>query len=286
MKKGFTITLFAGMLCATAAAQQPARRAAAPAPDTVLLGQSESDGWHIRRYVVLNRHGAQADYALRYGVNATVPVASLDRNGAELQGLDDFLTAVRSDTLLTVRSVEVTGYSSPDGSRTVNERVSLGRVEDFRKYLLANYPFLAQYPLSTRAVTESWSTVARAIDTSAVPDRARVMEIVRGSAADAQKELQLKRMPAAWDYLRRQVLPGLRRVEVAVHYDQGWFLEVRSRTVRPQSAPQPSRRMAACACGTEGCMGAGCPMTDGGCPTGPMVDEGIEGVLIEMGDFE
>ena len=75
-----------------------------------------------------------------------------------------------------------------------------------------------------------------------------------------QKELALEKLPAAWNYLKANILPPLRRVEVMIVYADGNIVE--QRTLKPKPAPAP----------------APAPAPE----SYEVVDETITGVIVEM----
>ena len=66
-----------------------------------------------------------------------------------------------------------------------------------------------------------------------MPERQRVLEILDSRLSAAEKQAELKRMPAVWNYLAAHILPPFRRVEVALDYGQGIVVEQRERMPRP-----------------------------------------------------
>ena len=106
-----------------------------------------------------------------------------------------------------------------------------------------------------------------------MPDRQAVLNILDSKQSPDAKELALKKMPAAWNYMVANILPPLRRVEVTINYDAGNIVEVRKRIAKP--APQPEPRPAFV------------PVVqtyEQPCPCYEIIDEGITGIIVEMPD--
>ena len=96
----------------------------------------------------------------------------------------------------------------------------------------------------------------------------RVEEILASSASDATKELQLKRMPQAWNVFRTQILPPMRRVEVNIYYNQDMVVEVHTFIEKPKPAPQPK------------------PAPRRECCCGQVVEDDIIGIIVDMGGHD
>ena len=88
--------------------------------------------------------------------------------------------------------------------------------------------------------------------------------VIDGKQSSDQKELALKKMPAAWSYLKKNVLPKLRRVELTIGYGAGSIVEQRTMIPKPKPAPQPQPAQ----------------------PAEPyvVVDEQVNGIIVEMPD--
>ena len=95
-------------------------------------------------------------------------------------------------------------------------------------------------------------------------DRQSVLNVIDGKQSSDQKELALKKMPAAWSYLKKNVLPKLRRVELTIGYGAGNIVEQRTMIPKPKPAPQPQPAQ----------------------PAEPyvVVDEQVNGIIVEMPD--
>ena len=223
-------------MCAAAGATAQTKSAVpAPAADTVLLSETADGDYIVRRFIVKSR--GDADYSIRYQINLATLNAALNGNPQELDGLNAFVDNLMRDTLMHVKSVEITGYSSPDGPRAFNETLARNRARDFKSYVDKKYGFSKKYDVTLNSVAEDWETCRALVAQSSMPDRQAVLNIIDGKQSSDQKELALKKMPAAWSYLKKNVLPKLRRVELTIGYGAGSIVE--QRTMIPKPKPDP-----------------------------------------------
>lgn len=118
--------------------------------------------------------------------------------------------------------------------------------------------------MTVNSVAEDWETCRALVAQSSMPDRQAVLNIIDGKQSSDQKELALKKMPAAWSYLKQNVLPKLRRVELTIGYGAGNIVEQRTMIPKPKPAPQPQPAQ----------------------PAEPyvVVDEQVNGIIVEMPD--
>ena len=248
-------------MCAAAGATARAGSAVpAPAADTVMLSEATDGDYIVRRFLV-KRQG-DTDYSIRYQINLASLSAALDGNSRELDGLNAFVDNLMRDTLMNVKSVEITGYSSPDGPRAFNETLARNRARDFKSYVDKKYGFSKKYDVTLNSVAEDWEMCRTLVAQSSVPDKQAVLGILDGRQSPDQKELALKKMTAAWDYMKENILPPLRRVELTIDYKVNSIVEQRMliSKPKPQPAPQPAQ------------------------PAEPyvVVDEQVNGIIVEM----
>ena len=259
MKTIFTTFALFLALCAAAGATARAGSAVpAPAADTVMLSEATDGDYIVRRFLV-KRQG-DTDYSIRYQINLASLSAALDGNSRELDGLNAFVDNLMRDTLMHVKSVEITGYSSPDGPRAFNETLARNRARDFKSYVDKKYGFSKKYDVTLNSVAEDWEMCRALVARSPVPDKQAVLGILDGKQSSDAKELALKKIPAAWEYMIKHILPPLRRVELTINYGEGSVVEQRTMIPRPKPAPQPV------------CEPCGCEV----------IDESITGIIVEM----
>ena len=162
-------------MCAAAGATARAGSAVpAPAADTVMLSEATDGDYIVRRFLV-KRQG-DTDYSIRYQINLASLSAALDGNSRELDGLNAFVDNLMRDTLMNVKSVEITGYSSPDGPRAFNETLARNRARDFKSYVDKKYGFSKKYDVTLNSVAEEWEMCRALVAQSPVPDKQAIVE--------------------------------------------------------------------------------------------------------------
>lgn len=261
VKTIFTTFALSLALCAAAGATAQVRSAApAPAADTVMLSETTDGDYLVRRFIV--KRPGDTGYSVRYQINLAKLSSTLDGNSRELGDLDNFVGNLMKDTLMKVKSVEITGYSSPDGPLKFNETLARNRAQDFKNYVDKKYGFSKKYDVTLNAVAEDWEMCRALVAQSSVPDKQSVLNIIDGKQSSDAKELALKKMPSAWEYMKKNILPPLRRVELTINYGEGSVVEQRTMIPRPKPAPQPEPACEPCGC--------------------EVIDESITGIIVEM----
>lgn len=249
-------------MCAAAGATAQTRSAAsASAADSVLLSECTDGDYIVRRYVV--RSQGDAEYSVRYRINLAKLSATLNGNAKELDELNTFLHRVMDDSLIQVRSAEITGYASPDGPLAFNQSLAKRRAQDFRNFVDKKYDLSKKYDVEVKSEADDWEACRPLVEQNNVPEKQAVLRIIDGSQSRQAKEQALKKMTSVWDYMKREILPPLRRVELVIYYNQARIAEQRTLIPRPQPVPEPQPRQQECCCDI-------------------VVDEAITGLLVEM----
>ncbi len=262
MKKICTTFAFLLAWCtAIVATAQSGNTGSAAHADSVLLSERTDGDYLVRRYMVKNHE--DIDYSVRYQINASTLSSAINGNNTELDKLGTFISGLANDTLTHLRSAVVTGYSSPDGPEKFNQTLAERRAQNFKNYLDKKYDFSKMYSVQVNSVAEDWEMCRMLVADSSIPDKEAVLRILDGNHSDMAKEMALRKMPAAWNYLKKNILPPLRRVELTVEYSSGHIVELRTMIAKPKPAPQPTAAKKKPCCDV-------------------VIDESISGLIIEI----
>lgn len=264
-----------------------------PQYDTVVLATYQEDDYLVKRYVVNVPNNRMSDYSVRYSINTARLQPDLDDNSGALTALSHFIEQTMADTAARISSIEITGYASPDGPYALNERLSMQRAQDFKQYVNKKYNLSSRYQVTTRGVAEDWENCYAMVKMSNdVPHKTAVMSILDSTLSNNAKELQLKKMGDVWNYMRTDILPPLRRVDIVINYAQGTIVEERT-LIEPVFEEQVVEEVVVprrCVeCGKTGCTcGANCTCNGNGLII--EVDDAllqmVEGVVADQIDAE
>ena len=230
--KTFTTILSIAMAVASVSAvsaHNGANQADQPQYDTVVLATYQEDDYLVKRYLVNLPNDRMSDYSVRYSINVTHLQPDLDENSEALTALSRFIEQTMADTVARISTVTITGYASPDGPYALNERLSTQRAQDFKHYVDSKFDLSPRYEVTTRGVAEDWENCRAMIESSTtIPHKDSVMRIINSTASNNTKEMQLKKMTDVWDFMRANILPPLRRVEIEISYAKGTIVEERT----------------------------------------------------------
>ena len=182
----------------------------------------------------------QGESFLDFAVGKTSVNPEFGRNAAELEKIRRMIDLVQDDKDLTIKRIVIVGYASPEGSLAMNERLSEGRAKALRDYLQSRYPAIPGSLYSIRFGGENWDDLVEAVQTSDMPDKQAVLDIIDRYSIIGGREAKLMALKAGtpWRYMLREMFPSLRKVTVTVDYDVRNFDAEEAKAVvktRPQN---------------------------------------------------
>ena len=157
-----------------------------------------------------------------------------------LEKIRRMIDLVQDDKDLTIKRIVIVGYASPEGSLAMNERLSEGRAKALRDYLQSRYPAIPGSLYSIRFGGENWDDLVKAVQTSDMPDKQAVLDIIDRYSIIGGREAKLMALKGGtpWRYMLREMFPSLRKVTVTVDYDVRNFDAEEAKAVvktRPQN---------------------------------------------------
>lgn len=161
----------------------------------------------------------KASAYIDFPVNKTVIYPDYRRNPAELAKIRATIDSVRTDKDITITSLHITGYASPEGSYANNTRLAEGRTEALKQYVQKLYSFRPGL-ISTSYVPEDWEGLRAyiAADT-ALTCRDELLSIIDSDLAPDAKDWKLRSAyPAVGKMLLADVYPALRHSDYAIDY--------------------------------------------------------------------
>lgn len=146
----------------------------------------------------------KASAYIDFPVNKTVIYPDYRRNPAELAKIRATIDSVRTDKDITITSLHITGYASPEGSYANNTRLAEGRTEALKQYVQKLYSFRPGL-ISTSYVPEDWEGLRAyiAADT-ALTCRDELLAIIDSDLAPDAKDWKLR---SAYPAVARCCLP-------------------------------------------------------------------------------
>lgn len=161
-----------------------------------------------------------------FPVDKTVIYPDYRRNTAELGKIQATIDSVRSDRDVTITSVWLKGYASPESPYAHNKELAIGRTDALKKYIQQLYRF-EEGVIVTDYEPEDWSGLRRYVEQSNIDHRAEILGLIDSDLEPDAKEAEIKRAyPQEYRFLLVNCYPALRHTDYRIAYTIRTYTDV------------------------------------------------------------
>lgn len=157
---------------------------------------------------------------LDFPVNKTVIYPDYRRNQAELAKIRATIDTIRNDKNISITSIRLEGYASPEGSYANNDRLAKGRTAALLNYVRNYYDF-PEGLLTMSSTPEDWVGFRKFVERSALSQKEEILKIIDTDEKDMDaKEKRIARFvgPETYRFLLNECYPALRHSDYTVSY--------------------------------------------------------------------
>ena len=145
-------------------------------------------------------------------------------NRRELRKITDTLDVMVADPNVSVRQVKIHGFASPESPYEHNRMLATNRAKALTDHVRQLYNLPASVFAPAEATPENWEGLRRAVagmDDQTLPHRQEILSIIDDASLQPDpKEWRIKsRYTAEYQYLLREVYPGLRRSDYDISFN-------------------------------------------------------------------
>ena len=128
------------------------------------------------------------------------------------------IDTVRNNPKVTITSISIHGYASPEGPYDNNIRLAKGRAATLKDYVERQYD-LPSSVYHVQSTPEDWAGLEAYLTNSNMPERDALLEIVHSDLEPDTKDHTLKaRYPEAYNIILNACYPYLRHSDYEVKY--------------------------------------------------------------------
>ena len=174
-----------------------------------------------------------------FPVDQTVIYPEYRRNTVELGKIQATIDSVRNDKDVSIISVWLKGYASPESPYSHNRDLAIGRTEALKKYVRQLYNFSDDIIL-TEYEPEDWEGLRRYVELSNIEHRKEILELIDSSIEPDAKEDRIKRSyPQEYRFLLQHCYPALRHTDYRIDYNIRNYSDVEE--IKRIMAEQPQK---------------------------------------------
>ncbi len=154
-----------------------------------------------------------------FPVNETTINPTYRSNASELGKIHATIDSIRNDADITITSLWLKGYASPEATYEHNQQLAMERTDALKTYINALYDVPADI-ITTDYEAEDWAGLRQFVDKSNLEHRAEILTIIDGTLEFDSKEWAIKsRYPNDYQLLLSQCYPALRHTDYRIAYN-------------------------------------------------------------------
>ena len=174
-----------------------------------------------------------------FPVDQTVIYPDYRRNADELGKIQATIDSVRSDKDVTITSVWLKGFASPESPYKHNTELAIGRTAALKKHIGQLYHF-ADSIIQTDYEPEDWAGLRRYVEQSNINYRAEILALIDSDMEPDAKEAKIKRTyPDEYRFMLQNFYPALRHTDYRIDYNIRKFNKVEE--IKRIMAEQPQK---------------------------------------------
>ena len=151
---------------------------------------------------------------IQFFVGDTRVVDTLGDNWRQLDKITGLMRQIVEQQEFWVDTITLTAASSPEGAYAFNDRLSQGRAQALKRYLVRRYGRSIDTMLTVRWVAEDWQELTNRIRTDReVVNRDAILELIVAEKNPDRREQAIRQwFPEEYAYIRSVIYPQLRAV--------------------------------------------------------------------------
>lgn len=173
-----------------------------------------------------------------FPVNKTDIRPSYRNNVAELAKITGSIDEVKADSDVTITSIAIKGYASPESPYKNNERLAKGRTEALKKYVENLYNFDEGF-IVTSYEPEDWAGLERYVEASNLKHKSAILNLIRSDEEPDRKEWLIKsKYKEDYRFLLENCYPALRHSDYVIEYEVRHYVTPQEIEQVMNTAPQ------------------------------------------------
>lgn len=141
-------------------------------------------------------------------------VDTLGDNRQQLDKITGLMRQIVEQEEFWVDTITLTAASSPEGGYTFNDRLSQGRAQALKQYLVKRYGRGIDTLLTVKWIAEDWPELMQRIRTDkSIENREAILALIASEKnPDRREQVVRRRFPKDYAYIRSMIYPQLRAV--------------------------------------------------------------------------
>jgi Flp pilus assembly protein TadD len=171
-------------------------------------------------YVRITPETIMAD--INYVINQA-DIRNSELKGEDVKLLKEYIATISTNPNKQLKGAVVSSYASPDGKFDENEKLSGKRGTSADKFIKKEFSKIeaakAEGFFNSLTTAEDWDGFKTAVENSSIQDKDLILRVLSMYSDPEVREKEIKNMSSAYEALKTDVLPNLRRSKMMVNVD-------------------------------------------------------------------
>ncbi len=160
---------------------------------------------------------------INYVINKA-DIRSSELKAEDIALLKEYIKTVDADPALEFKTTVVSSYASPDGKLDLNQKLSVNRGTSADKFIKMEFAKIeaakAEGFFDSKTTAEDWDGFKTEVENSSIQDKELILRVLSMYPDPEVREKEIKNMSAAFEVLKTDILPKLRRSKMMVNVDK------------------------------------------------------------------
>ena len=160
---------------------------------------------------------------INYVINRA-DIRSTELKAEDIIALKDYIKAVSADPNRQFKTTAISSYASPDGTLSLNEKLSGNRGTAADKFIKKEFEKIeaakAAGFFDSKTTAEDWDGFKAEVEKSTIQDKDLILRVLSMYSDPEVREKEIKNMSSAFEALKTDILPKLRRSKMMVNVDK------------------------------------------------------------------
>ena len=160
---------------------------------------------------------------INYVINRS-DIRSTELKSEDIRLLKEYISQVSTNPDRQLKGVVVSSYASPDGKFDFNEKLSGNRGTSADRFIKREFVKIeaakADGFFSSLTTAEDWDGFKTEVENSLIPDKELILRVLSMYSDPEVREKEIRNMSTAFEALKTDILPKLRRSKMMVNVDK------------------------------------------------------------------
>ncbi|HCC70611.1 MAG TPA: hypothetical protein DEQ09_05600 [Bacteroidales bacterium] len=153
-------------------------------------------------------------------------IRNTELKSEDIAALEEYLALVNESEDMEFIDMMVSAYASPDGPLDFNDKLSGKRLESAGKYVKREFEKAEisdvdkEGFVKSKATAEDWEGFKSEVENSNIEDKELIIRVLSMYSDPVVREQEIKNMAAAFEILKKDILPKLRRSKLVVNVNK------------------------------------------------------------------